>query len=416
MEKHMTKGINTKSLRWGMLALIFALIMGLAVLSGCSNEPADIIEEDILDAFPWADSGEQDNSNENNQVSDDDEINEIVEAIAPLPEIEDIVVARVNGMNIYERNVVFEIGRAERSLIWEYYDLFGGEWDEETEGEFFTGVMSGLIDTSILDYEREFRDGKTFGQVVLEEAAKFAAEIKVLLDYAHGIGIEITDESVNDINLHVASLVFEYGQEEFDALLVEDGIRGTAHLTEIFVDHWVLDRLIFILMTEPEEFIRFERYMLEDDCDANIRATALLERLHAGEDFVTLLLEYGEDPGMDAYPEGYTFVVGDMVLEFEEGTLALEVGEISGIVQTSFGYHIIMRVEPNPENIMQQSRFFMGDGDDELLGAMHILILSNEVPLDERMMDAIFLGFEEMNDASDVEFLPTLMDISVGGN
>jgi hypothetical protein len=35
-----------------------------------------------------------------------------------------------------------------------------------------------------------------------------------------------------------------------------------------------------------------------------------------------------------------------MVAEFEETTRALEFGQISGIVESSYGYHIILRVEP----------------------------------------------------------------------
>ena len=49
---------------------------------------------------------------------------------------------------------------------------------------------------------------------------------------------------------------------------------------------------------------------------------------------------------------GYVFTAGEMVAEFEEGTRALEFGAVSGIVESSYGYHIIMRVELDPKATM----------------------------------------------------------------
>jgi parvulin-like peptidyl-prolyl isomerase len=65
------------------------------------------------------------------------------------------------------------------------------------------------------------------------------------------------------------------------------------------------------------------------------------ERLLAGEDFGELVLEYSEDPGSLATEGEYTFARGRMVPEFENATLALEIGELSDIVETEYGYHII---------------------------------------------------------------------------
>lgn len=74
-----------------------------------------------------------------------------------------------------------------------------------------------------------------------------------------------------------------------------------------------------------------------------------LDRANAGEDFDELIEELGDDPGMEAEPaktEGYLVTENsNYVDEFEEASLALtEDGQISDLVPTDFGYHIILRV------------------------------------------------------------------------
>ncbi len=68
-----------------------------------------------------------------------------------------------------------------------------------------------------------------------------------------------------------------------------------------------------------------------------------LARVQAGEDFDTVMFATTEDPGVISNPDGYVFGQGEMVLPFEEATMALGMGEISGLVESDFGWHIILR-------------------------------------------------------------------------
>ena len=62
------------------------------------------------------------------------------------------------------------------------------------------------------------------------------------------------------------------------------------------------------------------------------------------ERFRELKEEYCEDSGKTAYPDGYVFLPGEMVTEFEDGVTALADYGLSQPVKTSYGYHIILRL------------------------------------------------------------------------
>lgn len=76
------------------------------------------------------------------------------------------------------------------------------------------------------------------------------------------------------------------------------------------------------------------------------------DKLDRGQDFASLASTYSEDP-VSAQRDGNLgfFKRGDFVQEFEEAAFALEPGEISDIVQTQFGYHIIKLIERRGEQI-----------------------------------------------------------------
>lgn len=76
------------------------------------------------------------------------------------------------------------------------------------------------------------------------------------------------------------------------------------------------------------------------------KAEDILKRLKNGEDFDKLMNEFSEDPGSKSNPEGYLFGEGEMVKEFEEASFALKnPGDLSDIVKSSYGFHIIKLVD-----------------------------------------------------------------------
>jgi peptidyl-prolyl cis-trans isomerase C len=77
-------------------------------------------------------------------------------------------------------------------------------------------------------------------------------------------------------------------------------------------------------------------------------ADDLLKRARAGEDFAKLVKEFSEDPGSRDKGGEYKFPRGQMVAEFESAAFGLATNQISDIVTTQFGYHIIKLSEKIP--------------------------------------------------------------------
>ena len=81
-------------------------------------------------------------------------------------------------------------------------------------------------------------------------------------------------------------------------------------------------------------------------------ADSLYQVIVSGGDFTELARQYSDDPASAAYGGDLGFISrGGFIKEFEEVAFSLTINEISNVVKTDFGYHIIQLLDRKGENI-----------------------------------------------------------------
>lgn len=79
--------------------------------------------------------------------------------------------------------------------------------------------------------------------------------------------------------------------------------------------------------------------------EAKSLAEDLARRAEAGENFEELAKAYSDCPTAERGGDLGFFQKGRMVKAFEDASFGLEPGQISGVVETKFGYHVIKRTQ-----------------------------------------------------------------------
>jgi parvulin-like peptidyl-prolyl isomerase len=92
-------------------------------------------------------------------------------------------------------------------------------------------------------------------------------------------------------------------------------------------------------MAKPENITRTKR-------EARLRAQEVLLKARSGVPFEELVKEYTDEPGgAERGGDLGVFDRATMVKPFADAAFALKVGDISDVVETKYGYHVIKRTE-----------------------------------------------------------------------
>lgn len=194
------------------------------------------------------------------------------------------------------------------------------------------------------------------------------AEKKMLLSEAEKAQLSVSDSEIEE------ALDRQYkeagGRDEFLRLIKKNGldmdyVRSDLR-KELLVQHYV-DQIIYGTITVSEQEIQriyqtdktasvlHILLRTENKSENEMRAVYrkmedILARARNGEDFVELAKEYSEDVGSRDTGGLYEDLErGMMEFAFEEAAFATPVGQISEIIETAFGYHILKVIDRKKE-------------------------------------------------------------------
>ncbi|HEC36389.1 MAG TPA: hypothetical protein ENI39_07635 [Anaerolineae bacterium] len=160
-------------------------------------------------------------------------------------------------------------------------------------------------------------------------------------------GIVVTDE---EVDAALAQIVEDIGGEElFQARLERDGMIRQDVWNELraeLIGRAVIEQVIASVPTTAEHV--HARYILVDTRE---EAERLLAQLQAGADFAELARTYSQDESTRATGGDLGFFPRGVLLapEIEEMAFSLQPGQISPVIESSFGFHIIQVIEREPD-------------------------------------------------------------------
>ena len=231
-------------------------------------------------------------------------------------------------------------------------------------------------------------DGVTMEQSMLETALQLAAFYRLLPEMGQKEGLSIPQKVQDELDADLKSVKDELGGDQklvtyyyWMQMMTEDLYRKMCEAGEMNAmlakhffgegtEGYPTDAEVFSYLQEQGMYhvkhILLATKDLETGNDLDEATVAakkeqadkLLAKLRASKDPITLfdqlMREHSEDTGLASNPDGYEAYKGQMVAEFEEASLALKEGEISDVVESEFGYHIILRLPMNPDNYREE--------------------------------------------------------------
>lgn len=185
-------------------------------------------------------------------------------------------------------------------------------------------------------YQQEFKkvdfktaDGKTVLSQIRKDTMDRLVEDTLVNVEAASLKVVVSDK---DLNSQFADLVKSNGGETSFANVLKQyyGLTPNEFKSEIYKSRLVRQKV-------ADTFANDESV----NADAKKLAEDVLAKVKAGEDFATLAKQYSQDTSASNGGDLGYFGKGKMVPEFETAAFALKVGEVSGLVKTVYGYHII---------------------------------------------------------------------------
>lgn len=234
---------------------------------------------------------------------------------------------------------------------------------------------------SSINWDDTLSDGMSVADYVKASVLSSVKQHLVLENLANKYGVTLTEGQESAMADSDQTYIDQYGSEEaFEEEIAKLGMRRETY-DRVARSNYLYQNLYELYNTEgsalyasdedlavyaaDQNYITADHILLstkdlttgealtnEQKAEKKALAEEIKQKLDACEgdiDELTALFQeladqYSEDPGRETYPTGYTFTTGSMVQEFEDAAYALSEGEVSEVVESSLGYHILLRL------------------------------------------------------------------------
>ncbi len=171
---------------------------------------------------------------------------------------------------------------------------------------------------------------------------------------AEGRGFSLSEDEVNE---RLASIAEELGGEEaMGAWLASNDYTLEEFKTDLALDMKAAYMVSAIADELPEtvEHVRARHLLVATRQEAE----ELSQRIQAGEEFADLASVYSLDSQSRlAGGDLGWFIRGQLTTpEIEDAAFALEIGELSGVIQTQLGYHLVLPIEREQRPVYGEAR------------------------------------------------------------
>lgn len=335
-----------------LVPLFLALLMCLFAFTGCQSSKLSSYSEDM--ALEQEQTGDGANASPEVGTSQDGKPKDYTAAYNAYPL--DEVMLTVDGVNISWGELFY----------WYIFDV--------SNMEMYFGEISDW------DAKCSFDDSITNREYVMKNALETIKHYSALERKAADMGVELNEIDTKMLEAAWQQNVVNYGNGDEQAFI---DYMATAYLSKEVYDHVnkvsalyqrMLDETFGIngekldekeILDKAEEmgYRRTKHILLStlDDTKTKLpedqiaakkaQADQLYAELSAISDPAALeakmdelIASVGEDPGAAYYKDGYTFLPGSMAESFDAAAQELDINELSGVVESEFGYHIILRL------------------------------------------------------------------------
>ncbi len=288
--------------------------------------------------------------------------NDVIEQLAGMPA--DTVLLTVNGKEVTAEEYLFWLSQSVGYMdqYAQYMGQQGIDWTQDVSGVSMADYCrNDALETAKFYAVVEQRAAETGCTFTAENQAAYQDELADMVKQLGGqenYALWLSRAGLSQAGMDHLNQVSYLYQDLRTALYGDNGPNAPtdADMDAYIQENDLLSAKHILLLTVDKNDYNAETGVyasLEPDVVARKKARAeeLLAQLRASKDpaalFDTLMKEYSEDSGLASNPDGYVFTAGEMEPAFEAATRALAIGEISDVVESGYGYHIILRQDPD---------------------------------------------------------------------